>query len=377
MIQLENYIAGEIQNTNTGYKYFLPRKINTQWAWNNEINILLEKASIKLGELNSFANFVPNIDLFIKLHVTKEAVISSRIEGTQTAIDEALLNEKEISPERKDDWQEVNNYINALNYGIENLEKLPICSRLIKRIHKILLGSVRGESKQPGEFRKSQNWIGGSSPSDAVFVPPHHQHLDELLSDLENFINNQDIKIPLLVKIAIVHYQFETIHPFLDGNGRIGRLLIPLFLVEHNILTKPLLYLSTYFEKNKSLYYDNLTFVRTKNDMQQWIKYFLVGIEQTAIKSIQTLNKVLELKLYLEAYIINNFGKKISHANILLQYLFKNPIVYVQNVQEITELSYKSSNNLVSDFIKANILLEITGKNRNRLFEFKAYVDLF
>ena len=244
VIQLEAFQAGNREKSPTGYTYFVPERINAHWSWNDQqINTLLEKAAIRLGELNSFARLVPNIDLFIQLHVTKEAVVSSRIEGTQTRVDEAFLSEEEVLPERRNDWKEVNNYIKALNYAIEELKNLPISSRLLRQVHRMLLDSVRREFKQPGDFRTSQNWIGGSSPSDAVFVPPHHQYVNELMGDLENFLHNDDLNVPALVRIAIAHYQFETIHPFLDRNGRIGRLLITLFLVDQQILAKPLLYL--------------------------------------------------------------------------------------------------------------------------------------
>ena len=292
MIQLEKYISGRDEKDATGYSYFLPSLINEQWKWEEQsINQLLEKAAIKLGELNSYSKLVPNIDLFIQLHVTKEAVVSSRIEGTKTQMEEALMEEDEISPEGKNDWQEVNNYIKALNQAIIELETLPISSRLIKKTHQILLDSVRGEHKQPGLYRRSQNWIGGNTLADAVFIPPHQKYVDELMGDLEKFLHNEEIKVPALIKIGIAHYQFETIHPFLDGNGRIGRLLITLYLVDQKILNKPLLYLSAFFEKNKSLYYDNLTFVRTKNDMIQWLKYFLVGVAETAENATTTSHR--------------------------------------------------------------------------------------
>ena len=274
MIQIEKFKAGEIRQ-GIEYKYFLPNLVNTDWFWNDaKINNLIEKASFQLGQLNSYAKLVPNIDLFIHLHITKEAVISSKIEGTQTHFDEAFLQKENINPERKDDWQEVQNYTNALNEAISELKNLPISSRLLLRTHEILMQGVRGKKKTPGEYRRSQNWIGGKSLKDAIFIPPHHNHLNDLIGDLENFIHDESLEIPMLVKAAIIHYQFETIHPFLDGNGRIGRLLITLFLIEKEVLTKPLLYLSSYFEKEKNLYYDNLTRVRTHNDMQQWIKFF-------------------------------------------------------------------------------------------------------
>lgn len=378
MIDLEQFKAGKYEKSPTGYSYFIPGHVNDAWRWNNpQINSLLEKAAIKLGELNSYAKIVPSIDLFIQLHVTKEAVISSRIEGTQTRIDEALLREAEVAPERRDDWKEVQNYIKALNKAIKELEKLPISSRLICNTHKILLGSVRGEHKQPGDFRTSQNWIGGSGPADAKFVPPHHHYVNELMGDLENFIHNKESNVPAIIRIAIAHYQFETIHPFLDGNGRIGRLLITLFLVDQKILTKPLLYLSTYFEHNKGLYYDNLTFVRTKNDMTQWIKYFLLGIADTAQQTTETLQKVLVLKEKLEVRINSDFGRKSSNAISLLNHLFKHPIVEVREVQAAIKVSYKAANDLVNDFVEAKILKESTGQSRNRLFSFDKYLELF
>jgi len=378
MISVEKFIAGKQVKHQTGYTFFMPNSVNDFWTWEDQsINKLLEKAAIKLGELNSFSKLVPNIDLFIQLHVTKEAVVSSRIEGTQTQMDEALLDEDEISPDRKNDWIEVNNYIKALNHAIEELESLPISSRLIKKIHQILLNSVRGENKQPGEYRISQNWIGGNSLADAVFIPPNQIYVNELMGDLEKFLHNDEINVPALIKIGIAHYQFETIHPFLDGNGRIGRLLITLFLVDQNILNKPLLYLSAYFEKNKSLYYDNLTFVRSKNDMKQWLKYFLVGVAETAEMATQTLSNVLELKARLETIINANFGKRANNASILLQYLFKKPVIHVNQVKDVTNSTYKTANDLVAGFVNAGILKEMTGQSRNRIFIFDEYIKLF
>lgn len=378
MINVEKFIAGKQVKHQTGYTFFMPNSVDDFWTWEDQsINRLLEKAAIKLGELNSFSKLVPNIDLFIQLHVTKEAVVSSRIEGTQTEMNEALLDEDEISPERKNDWVEVNNYIKALNHAIVELESLPISSRLIKKTHQILLNSVRGESKNPGEFRTSQNWIGGNSLADAVFIPPNQIYVNELMSDLEKFLHNDEINVPALVKIGIAHYQFETIHPFLDGNGRIGRLLITVFLVDQNILNKPLLYLSAFFERNKGLYYDNLTFVRSKNDIKQWLKYFLVGVAETAEMATQTLSNVLELKARLETDINANFGKRANNASILLQYLFKKPVIHVNQVKDVTNSTYKTANDLVAEFVNAGILKEMTGQSRNRVFIFDEYIKLF
>ncbi len=377
MIQIEKYVAGETIKSND-YKYFMPSLINKEWTWNDpKINKLLENASFELGQLNSFAKLVPNIDLFIHLHITKEAVVSSKIEGTQTHFDEAFLQKDNINPERKDDWQEVQNYTEALNNAITELEKLPISSRLILKTHKILMQGVRGDKKTPGEYRKSQNWIGGKSLSDAVFIPPHHQHLNELLSDLENYIHNEGLDLPLLIKAAIIHYQFETIHPFLDGNGRIGRLLITLFLIEKKIMNKPLLYLSIFFEKDKNLYYDNLTRVRTHSDLVQWIKYFLVGIAQTAQLATQTLDSIISLKSEHEKIIQNQFGKRIKTGLILHNYLLKQPLVTVKEVQGVCNLTAKSSGDLIDLFIDKKILKELTGQFRNRIFMYEPYLALF
>ncbi len=377
MIQLEKYISGEIRK-GIGYKYFMPSFINDEWIWTDpKLNKLIENASFELGQLNSFAKLVPNVDLFIHLHITKEAVVSSKIEGTQTHFDEAFLQKENITPERKDDWQEVQNYTEALNTAIEELKSLPISSRLILMTHKTLLQGVRGEKKTPGEYRRSQNWIGGQSLADAVFIPPHHEHLNELMGDLENYIHNENIEIPVLIKAAIIHYQFETIHPFLDGNGRIGRLLIPLFLIEKNVLAKPLLYLSSYFEKEKSLYYDNLTRVRTHNDMIQWIKYFLVGVAQTARQATQTLSNIISLKAEHEQAIQTQFGKRIKMGLLLHNYLPKQPLVTVKEVQQVCNLSKKSAGDLINIFVEKKMLQEYTGQSRNRIFAYEPYLDLF
>ena len=377
MIQIENFTAGRKQQ-GTGYKFFMPEKINTDWFWtDSKLNKLLENASFELGQLNSFAKLVPNVDLFIHLHIMKEAVISSKIEGTQTHFDEAFLQGENINPERKDDWQEIQNYTKALNTAITELDVLPISSRLILNTHKILMEGVRGEKKTPGEYRRSQNWIGGKSLEDAVFIPPHHDYLNELLSDFENYIHNENIDIPLLIKAAIIHYQFETIHPFLDGNGRIGRLLITLFLIEKKVLNKPLLYLSSYFDKNKSLYYDNLTRVRTHNDMLQWIKYFLVGITQTAKLATQTLDDVISLKSEHENIIQKNFGKRMKNGLILYNHILQQPMITVKETEKICKLTPKSAGDLINTFVENKIIKEFTGQFRNRIFIYETYLNLF
>ena len=376
-MSIEAFQAGRYER-GYEYEYFVPTAIDRQWHWaDGRINELLERASVRLGELNSFARLVPNIDLFIHLHVTKEAVISSRIEGTQTDMDEALLPKEEIRPEKRDDWIEIQNYTRALNTAILKLEELPLSTRLLKQTHGILMSGARGEHKTPGEFRTSQNWIGGTSLIDAKFVPPAHTYVNELMSDLEKFLHNSDVHVPALIRIGIAHYQFETIHPFLDGNGRIGRLLITLYLVSQKILEKPLLYLSVFFEKNKGLYYDDLTWVREKNDLTAWLKFFLFGIEKTAKEATDTLNAVMKLKAKTEALITATLGRRAASGLTLLNLLFQHPFVAVKDVERITGLSKKASGDLIAAFVDLDVLKEISGNTRNRLYVFEQYLTLF
>lgn len=375
-MKIEDFNSGKWE-AGYKYRYFVPEKINHSFSWDDEaINGLLETASLKVGELNSFSRFVPDIDTFIMMHVYKEAVVSSKIEGTRTNIEEALDSEEPEAPEKRDDWLEVKNYVKAMNQTIDELQKLPLSCRLIRQAHRILLASGRGERKTPGEFRTSQNWIGGASIVDAVFVPPAAEKLGELMSDFEKFLNNQEFHIPHLIKIAIAHYQFETIHPFLDGNGRVGRLLITLYLVASGILEKPLLYLSAFFEKDRSLYYDKLTVTREKNDLNQWIKYFLVGVAKTAEEGTLTLQKIMQLKARAEEKVFG-MGKRSANARKLLLGLFQNPVASIKDIQAITNLSPKAAGDLVAVFVEKGLLTETTKQQRNRIFVFREYLELF
>lgn len=375
-MKIEDYISGHFEQ-GYKYKYFVPSKINHEWTWDDpSLSVLLERASLKLGELNSLAGFVPSIDLFIHLHVTKESVISSKIEGTETGIDEALFPEEEILPEHRNDYEEVKNYTRALNTSVERLKTLPLSTPLLNEAHRILLSGVRGENKQPGELRRSQNWIGGTSLSDAVFIPPSHELLNGLMSDLENFIHNESLDIPQLIRIALAHYQFETIHPYLDGNGRIGRLMITLYLIEKRLLDKPLLYLSYFFEKDRYLYYHNLTGTRTENDLMRWVKYFLTGIEQVSVQSINTLKKILSLKDEVDKKTAS-WKRRSSSARTLSDYLFQHPVIKIKDVQRVCGLSVKASGDLVKAFAGKNLLTEVTGQTRYQIFTFKPYLDLF
>jgi Fic family protein len=361
-----------------GYNSFSPELINHDWLVNDaKINNLLSKADRTLGELNAFSQLIPDVDFFIKMHITKEATKSSRIEGTQTSIEDALQSEEYITSEKIDDWQEVHNYIEAMNFSIEQLNKLPLSNRLLKQTHKKLLQGVRGKHKLPGEFRTSQNWIGGSSLTDAAFIPPHHTDLPDLMADLEKFLNNDELQVPQLIRIAIAHYQFETIHPFLDGNGRLGRLLITLYLVSNKILNKPALYLSDFFERNRSHYYDNLTVVRTKNNLKQWLTFFLVGITETAQNSIETFNAIIKLRHTVEEKQIILLGKRVPLAKQFINYLYSKPIIDATEVTKVLDVNISTAHRLIQDFEKLNILKEQTGYKRNRVFVFENYLNLF
>jgi Fic family protein len=310
------------------------------------------------------------------MHIVKEAQASSKIEGTKTNIDEAIMNRSVIVPEKRDDWQEVQNYIKAMKYAIGKLEELPLSNRLLKEMHEILLTGARGEHKLPGEFRRSQNWIGGSNPSDAVFVPPTHDEVPELMSDLEKFLHNEEIEVPHLIKIAIGHYQFETIHPFNDGNGRCGRLMITFYLVANKLLIKPSLYLSDFFEKNRTSYYDALSRVREANDLLHWIKFFLNGVIATAEKGKKTFQEILKLKNDIDAKIVK-LNRKAERGRKFVHYLYSKPIVSINDVVNVFKITPKSAISLVDDFERIGILKELTGYKRNRLFAFDDYLKLF
>jgi Fic family protein len=358
------------------YASFQPEKINRTWLVNDlELMNMLSKADRYIGRLDMYSHYV-NIDLFIQMHIAKEATLSSKIEGTQTNVEESFLREAEVAYEKRNDWEEVQNYIKAMNQAVEMLKQLPFSSRLIRKTHKTLLTGVRGATKQPGEFRKSQNWIGGATLNDAIFVPPVHTTIGSLMSDLERFANDEFNHLPDLLKIGIIHYQFETIHPFLDGNGRVGRLLITLYLVNKNILKQPVLYLSDFFEKHRMLYYDNLMRVRLKNDLVQWLKFFLTGIIETAQKGVSTLDAILQLKNEVETEIKSLKGRS-DDALIVLNFLYTHPIIDVAKVEELIGKSNVTSYKLLADLEKLEILEEITNSQRNRIFAFRKYIYLF
>lgn len=376
-MKLEEYKSGEYVKMND-YKAFIPSKINFNWGWDDtKLDKLLAEANRQIGELNAYSLLIPNVDLYIKMHVKIEANKSSRIEGTRTTVEEDLLDVTDINPEKRDDWEEVQNYVKATNYGIERIrDGFPVCTRLIREIHEILMQGVRGEYKTPGEFRVSQNWIGGSMPSTAVYVPPPHTEVTECLSDFEKFINNEEIDTPDLIKIAILHYQFESIHPFLDGNGRIGRLLIPLYIQSKGMLEKSCLYISDYIEKNKDTYYDMLTRVRTNNDMIGWIKFFLEAVIATSKTAKEKFRNVVELTMEMDKLIME-LPVKPENAKKVIDLLYDEPVLTRNKMSEITGIKLTTINGIVNALLDKGIITETTGYSRNQIFAFEKYINLF
>lgn len=375
-MKFETFKAGEWLKQYQ-YKSFSPVTVNREWSWEDpQINTLLERASRALAELDAFTLIVPDVDLFIQMHITKEANNSSRIEGTQTHIDEAVLDSSQLAPEKRDDWQEVQNYIQAINEAVAELDRLPLSNRLLKHTHAVLMQGVRGELKTPGEYRTSQNWIGGSSLADAAFIPPNHNEVAALMGDLELFWHNENISVPDLIRIAISHYQFETIHPFLDGNGRIGRLMIALYLVGKGLLRQPSLYLSDFFERNRDSYYDALMRVRVSNDLIHWVKFFLSAIIETASKGKQTFEAILALRQEMDQLAFG-YGKRAENVQSVLRYLYRRPAITASRASELLEVSHQTASNLLNKMLEDGMVVEITGYQRNRVFVFERYLDLF
>lgn len=359
------------------YKSFDPQKIHYEWMVDiPSLCELLSDADRWLGTLNAYADLVPDVDFFIQMHIHKEANTSSKIEGTQTNMNDVLMKEEDIDPEKRDDWTEVHNYIRAINFSIKHLEKLPISTRLIKDTHEVLMQGARGQRKSPGQYRRSQNWI-GATLRDATYVPPHYEKIDELMADFEWFLNDDKIHTPHLIRIGMLHYQFETIHPFLDGNGRMGRLLITLYLVDKKLLQRPALYLSDFFEYFRTYYYDNLHRVRTHNDMTQWLRFFLVGVIETAKSSVQTFKAVLKLKEKIEQTVLPHLSRRQKNAVEILHILYRSPIISVKDLMEQSELNYSAANRIIAELVELKVLEELFIAKRTRFFIFNEYMEIF
>ena len=375
-MKFETFHAGELRQR-FHYRSFEPNLLNKQWTWDDPtINTLLEAATRALAELNAFSLIVPDVDRFIRMHVVKEAQTSSRIEGTQTGIDEAIMTEEQIEPERRDDWREVRNYVDAVNAAVAQLDKLPLSNRLLRDTHAILMRGVRGQHKQPGEFRNSQNWIGGSSLADATFIPPHQDGVIDLMADLEKFWHNEEIEVPHLIKAALTHYQFETIHPFLDGNGRIGRLLMPLYFISHGLLAKPSLYLSDFFERHRANYYDALMRVRLANDIGHWVRFFLAGVAETAAKGRDVFRAILLLRTEADQAIMT-LGKRVPTARAALDFLYQKPIVTAGELQVQLQVTSPTAYAVLRDLSRLKLVTETTGRQWGRAYAFDRYISLF
>lgn len=363
-----------------GYQAFIPKKLppDPPIYIDSEMQTLLSIADRALGRLDGITQILPNPELFVAMYVRKEAVLSSQIEGTQASFADILSAEYQKNSEQKQDYiWEVSNYVAAMDWGLEQLDRFPLSLRLIREIHKILLINTRGSSRNPGEFRRSQNWIGpqGCTLRTATFVPPTVPEMEVALGDLELYLHENDY-LPALIKIALIHAQFETIHPFLDGNGRVGRLLITFWLCQQGILAKPLLYLSYYFKQNRAEYYDRLMDVRKKGDWENWIKFFLRGVAVVADESVTSAHEILKLK---EDY-SKALYKKDSSNNYyqrLLEELFEKPYIRRTDVVKVLKISNPTAGNIIDTFCELGILYDLSPqKYRNKIYVFQDYTNI-
>ena len=373
--------AGRYIKQSTGYFAFIPAPLPPEppLHFDDEMLSLISRADLALGRLDGSIQTLPGADLFVFMYVRKEAVLSSQIEGTQSSLNDLLEAEAKIlSPHRPRDVAEVLNYVSAMNYGIKRLAKLPFSIRLTKEIHARLLEGVRGAKCEPGEVRRSQNWIGPSdcTLTEATFVPPPPFELAQALSDLEKFVHANDA-MPALVKIGLIHAQFETIHPFLDGNGRVGRLLISFLLFHSEILLKPVLYLSHYFKQHRQRYYDLLQNVRDNGDWEIWLKFFLTAASEVSLEATETARQIVALREHHRRRIVDSFGRATANGLTVLESLYSQPIITVKNIANMTGVSFTAANKLMNRFVEENILIESTGQARNRQFRYTDYINLF
>jgi len=373
--------AGRYVSQPTGYRAFMPAPLppDPPVRLGGQLQSLLSQADRALGRLDGSIQTLPNPDLFVFMYVRKEAVLSSQIEGTQSSLQDLLAAEAQIfDPARPRDVSEVVNYVGAMHYGLQRLAELPVSVRLIREIHAELLRGVRGSRLTPGELRRSQNWIGpsGCTLNEAAFVPPPPEEIAGTLSAWEEFLHQED-DIPLLIKIGLAHAQFETIHPFLDGNGRMGRLLITFLLCERSVLMKPVLYLSYYFKQHRSEYYDQLQAIRDTGDWEGWLAFFLHGVAEASAQATATARHIMDLRETHRALIVEHLRRKAGNGHRVLEYLYEQPIVSVNEIREVTGTSYPAANDLVHRLVDIGLLSEITGRRRNRRFAYSSYIGLF
>ena len=375
-MKLENNRAGQLKKMQSDYQCFVPHNLkDIKLNIDSEINALVNKAYLLLGRLDGMAITLPDIDLFVSMYVQKEAVISSQIEGTQASLVDVLQKDK--GKEKIKDTEEIVNYIKATHYAFKRLNKMPLCMRLIRETHAVLLSNVRGEEKIPGEFRRSQNWIGhaGSTLKDASFIPPAPDEMDICLGDLERYIH-EDSTISNLIKIALIHYQFETIHPFLDGNGRMGRLLIILYLREQGLIEYPVLYLSYFFKKNRNRYYELLNNIRIKGEFEEWIKFFIDGICEISEDAITSIQKIVELKNTDMKKIRELSGSNISNLLLIYDYLLQHPFLEAEDIKNLVGVSKPTANKLLENLMTIEIVELVEDKKRYRQYVYKKYVDI-
>jgi Fic family protein len=373
--------AGRYVKQPAGYRAFIPEALppNPPIQIGGELLDVLSRADRALGRLDGSVQTLPNPDMFVFMYVRKEAVLSSQIEGTQSSLQDVLTAEAEIlSPDRPQDVDQVVNYVSAMNHGLARLAELPVSARLIREIHAKLLEGVRGSHLTPGELRKSQNWIGpnGCKLSEATFIPPPPHTVPQLLSGLETFLH-ANTNLPLLISIGLAHAQFETIHPFLDGNGRVGRLLITFLLCEQKVLLKPVLYLSYFFKQHRQDYYDHLQSVRDNGTWEQWLTFFLSGIVEVSRQATDTSRMILSLREEHRSIITEKFGRSAGNGHRMLEYLYEHPIVSVKEVEGLIGTTYPAANDLVARTVDCGILREFTGRTRNRRFIYQSYINLF
>lgn len=373
--------AGRYIRQPSGYSAFIPAPLPPvpPVRLEGELQRLLSQADRALGRLDGSIQTLPHADLFVAMYVRKEAVLSSQIEGTQSSLQDVLAAEARIfSPHRPADVDEVVNYVGAMNYGLDRLQTLPVSVRLIREIHEKLLAGVRGQHLTPGEARTSQNWIGsgGCTLAEASFVPPPPHEVARLLGELELFLHSET-PLPLLIRIGLAHAQFETIHPFLDGNGRVGRLLITFLLCEQDVLLKPVLYLSHYFKRHRQRYYDCLQGVRDRGDWEQWLVFFLKGVFEVSQQATETARQILWLREQHRQLITDEFGRAAGNGHRVLEHLYQRPIVSATDVQGLINTTYPAANNLVRQFVRHGVLYEMTGRKRNRRFIYRDYIGLF